>query len=187
MLTKKLFNTIILHTNDFNTKLSRITVLLLQLKEFFSFTVCHCYTENYQDIPFSKTSQKFYAWLETQTTNQWQCNHGRRPEANVGQQYRYFSEIKRMCATVRTRCSSSSCLQIGMAGYEANISGASGACYHGCRTAKFLAMLSGKCMSMSLSTAITAKSFSQTNSLKAENPKTTLCVYTRGNISNNVP
>ena len=24
-------------------------------------------------------------WVETQTTNQWQCNHGRWPKANVGQ------------------------------------------------------------------------------------------------------
>ena len=28
-----------------------------------------------------------YAWIETQTTNQQQFNHGRWPEANVGQQY----------------------------------------------------------------------------------------------------
>ena len=26
--------------------------------------------------------------METQTTNQWQCDHGQWPEANVGQQYR---------------------------------------------------------------------------------------------------
>ena len=31
---------------------------------------------------------RLYAWVETQTTHQRQCNHGRRAEANVGQQYR---------------------------------------------------------------------------------------------------
>ena len=30
---------------------------------------------------------KIYERVETQTTNQQQCNHGRWPEANVGQQY----------------------------------------------------------------------------------------------------
>ena len=30
---------------------------------------------------------KFYARMETQTTNQWQCNHSRSPEDNVRQQY----------------------------------------------------------------------------------------------------
>ena len=29
-----------------------------------------------------------YAWVETQTTNQRQCNHSRWPEANVGQEFR---------------------------------------------------------------------------------------------------
>ena len=31
---------------------------------------------------------RLYERVETQTTNQWKCDHGQRPEANVGQQYR---------------------------------------------------------------------------------------------------
>ena len=38
-------------------------------------------------MKYGSTFYKVYPWVETQTTNQRQCNHGQWPEANVGQQY----------------------------------------------------------------------------------------------------
>ena len=44
--------------------------------------------KNILNATLTLANYKLYAWMETQTTNQWQCNHGRWLEANVGQQYR---------------------------------------------------------------------------------------------------
>ena len=63
-----------------------ICLLAISLYKFLGMKLCVCIGP--ANLKIILLAMSLYEQMETQTTKQRQCNHGRWPEAHTGQQYR---------------------------------------------------------------------------------------------------